>query len=233
MMSAPDELDVIIDIGNQGLMMSAPAVMEPIVNLTVSYCGDLAKGEAALKPLRSFRKPAADRIRAKTYLQAQAFADIRPLVEFGSTGGYMVLETGFIERLGEKVIDVIEAFSVEAPPCFWIAAEHYLHGAICRPAPDLTAFALRHPGYTSRIFSAWRDPNQADVSIKWVKDLAAALEPFGNSKLYLNYLTKGLGDRGVRTAYGRNYERLAVLKSKYDPTNFLRSNRNIRPQVSI
>jgi hypothetical protein len=31
MISAPDELDVIIDIGNQGVMMSAPAVMEPIV----------------------------------------------------------------------------------------------------------------------------------------------------------------------------------------------------------
>ena len=232
MINAPDELDVIIDIGNQGLMMSAPAVMEPIVNLTVSYCGDLARGEAALKPLRSFRKPAVDRIRARTYLQAQAFADIRPLVEFASTGGCMALETGFIERLGEKIIDIIEAFSADAPPCFWIAAEHYLHGAICRPAPNHTAFALRQPGYTSRIFSAWRDSNQGDVSIKWVKDLSAALEPFGNDKLYLNYLTEGLGEQGVRTAYATNYERLAMLKSKYDPTNFFHSNRNIHPRAT-
>jgi hypothetical protein len=95
-----------------------------------------------------------------------------------------------------------------------------LHGAICRPAPNHTAFALRQPGYTSRIFWAWRDSNQADVSIKWVKDLSAALEPFGNDKLYLNYLTEGLGERGVKTAYATNYERLAMLKSKYDPTSF-------------
>jgi hypothetical protein len=54
-----------------------------------------------------------------------------------------------------------------------------------------------------------------------VKDLGAALEPFGNDKLYLNYLTTGLGDRGVRTAYGANYERLAMLKSKYDPPTSL------------
>jgi hypothetical protein len=39
--------------------------------------------------------------------------------------------------------DYIEAFSAEAPPCFWIAAEHYLHGAICRPVPNHIAFALR------------------------------------------------------------------------------------------
>ena len=108
--------------------------------------------------------------------------------------------------------------------------EHYLHGAICRPAPNHTAFALRQPGYTSRIFSAWRDPDQADVSIKWVKDLSAALEPFGNDKLYLNYLTEGRGDPGVRAAYGINYERLAKLKSKYDPSNFFHSNRNIQPR---
>jgi len=56
---------------------------------------------------------------------------------------------------------------------------------------------------------------------------------FDNDKLYLNYLTKGLGDRGVRTAYGANYERLAMLKSKYDLTSFFSSNRNIRPQGSM
>jgi FAD/FMN-containing dehydrogenase len=33
----------------------------------------------------------------------------------------------------------------------------------------------------------------------------------------------------VRAAYGTNYERLAALKHKYDPTNFFRLNQNIKP----
>lgn len=33
----------------------------------------------------------------------------------------------------------------------------------------------------------------------------------------------------AREAYGPNYDRLAALKNKYDPTNFFRMNHNIRP----
>jgi FAD/FMN-containing dehydrogenase len=43
-----------------------------------------------------------------------------------------------------------------------------------------------------------------------------------------------LGEEGedrVRAAYGANYERLAALKKKYDPTNFFRLNANITPTV--
>jgi FAD/FMN-containing dehydrogenase len=51
--------------------------------------------------------------------------------------------------------------------------------------------------------------------------------------MYLNYLTSAAGDAGVRTAYGANYDRLAELKSKYDPTNFFNSNRNIQPAAGL
>jgi hypothetical protein len=36
-------------------------------------------------------------------------------------------------------------------------------------------------------------------------------------------------EEGVRAAYGREYERLAALKEKYDLTNFFCLNHNIRP----
>jgi len=37
------------------------------------------------------------------------------------------------------------------------------------------------------------------------------------------------GESRVKAAYGENYDRLATLKKKFDPTNLFRVNQNIRP----
>jgi hypothetical protein len=229
MMSIPDELDIAIDIGNCGMMTWAPGVTMPVIALGVSFCGDIEKGEAALKPLRRFRKPLADKIRVMTYYESQGLADLRPLTDFVSSGGAVAIEGGFIERIGDEAIDALVASIADAPKLYWISAEHYMHGAICRPTSDHTAFALRRPGYCSRVFSAWREPAQTEIASAWVKRVSAALELFSGGAMYLNYLTQSAGEKGVRAAYGPNLQRLASLKSKYDPANFFNSNRNIQP----
>jgi len=37
------------------------------------------------------------------------------------------------------------------------------------------------------------------------------------------------GQERVRASFGENYDRLAAMKRRYDPTDFLRVNQNIRP----
>jgi len=229
MMGVPDELDLVIDIGHPDLMALAPRVNQPIVNLAVSYCGDLQKGEEAIKPLRFFRANFADNIQPMSYFEMQTLADFQPLIDFVPSGGSIALECGFVERLTPGVIETIGAFMAEAPPCVWISMDHYLHGAVCVPASRHSAFVLRRPGYSSRILSAWREPRQAAVSAEWVHRFNSALQPFAGGAMYLNYLTSEAGEAGLRTAYGSNYDRLTELKRKYDPTNFFNSNRNIQP----
>jgi hypothetical protein len=232
MKEVPDEFDIVIDIGNNGIMGFAPGIMEPILNLTISYCGDVQNGEAALKPLRSFRRPLSDRIRPMPYVETQALDDLRPFSEYGAAGASMALEGGFVEGLGGRAIEAIISSLGETPSCFWITAEHYLHGAACRPAVHEKAFPLRRPGYTTRIFAGWTEPREMDASVAWVKRLNAALEPFSGGALYVNYLTGTEGPAGVRAAYGENYDRLVALKNKYDPANFFSSNRNISPDLT-
>jgi hypothetical protein len=45
-----------------------------------------------------------------------------------------------------------------------------------------------------------------------------------------NMMGDGAGDR-VRNNFNTNYDRLVELKNKYDPTNLLRLNANIKPTV--
>jgi hypothetical protein len=226
---APDELDIVIDIGNGGLTTFAPYLSEPILNLAVSYCGDLLEGEKALKPLRSFRQPLADKIRVMSYLEMQSLCDVHPLVDFSVSGGSTVLEGGFVERLGNGAIDAIRKYLSDPPAFFWLNIEHYLHGAVCDLPSAQTAFCLRRPGYNTRVFAGWREPSQADTCTSWVNRFAGELQRFSNNTMYVNYLTENQGEAGVRTAYGSNFERLLAIKTRFDPINLFSSNRNIRP----
>ena len=47
--------------------------------------------------------------------------------------------------------------------------------------------------------------------------------------MYANHLDADDGPSRMRAAYGGNYERLALIKKKYDPTNFFRVNHNVVP----
>ena len=54
------------------------------------------------------------------------------------------------------------------------------------------------------------------------------MKPSSAGTVYVNALSVGDESR-IREAYGPNYERLAAIKAKYDPTNLFRVNHNIRP----
>jgi len=57
------------------------------------------------------------------------------------------------------------------------------------------------------------------------------MEPHAGNGMYVNFAGFGEeGDELSRTAYGDNYERLAKIKTRYDPDNFFNLNQNIRPK---
>ena len=56
------------------------------------------------------------------------------------------------------------------------------------------------------------------------------MRPYSNGRLYLNFLSANDDFNVMRDGVGREtYEKLAKVKTKYDPTNFFRLNQNIAP----
>ena len=78
------------------------------------------------------------------------------------------------------------------------------------------------------IWSNWESDSDSEKNIQWTRECWSAMKPFLISSAYGNYVSDE-GEAIAREAYGPNYDRLVVLKNKYDPTNFFRMNHNIQP----
>lgn len=103
-----------------------------------------------------------------------------------------------------------------------------LGGAVSRVAPDATAYGSREANFVMNVHCRWETPQEDKTCIAWARDFFKAAAPFASGSVYVNFLTAEETDR-VAAAYGRNFGRLAQIKSKYDPANLFHVNQNIKP----
>jgi hypothetical protein len=134
----------------------------------------------------------------------------------------------FLSRITEAAADaLIDRFpSVPSPRSFFVFQQ--VGGAIARVPATATAYANRDAAYDSFPVSIWSDPAADEANIAWAREMYAVLRPFGMDAVYVN----NLGDEGnelVKAAYGENYDRLVMLKRKYDRDNLFRLNQNVHP----
>jgi len=102
-----------------------------------------------------------------------------------------------------------------------------MHGAVTRIPVGDSAFPLRESGHVVQLRGDWDTPAEEAGARQWTKALRAVLDPFSRG-MYVNHLSEP-SENYVRAAYGPNYGRLVEIKKKYDPTNVLNLNPNIKP----
>jgi FAD/FMN-containing dehydrogenase len=69
-----------------------------------------------------------------------------------------------------------------------------------------------------------------DANIAWAREAWSDMRRFSTGRTYINFLTEEEGDDRIHDAYGKNYDRLVKIKTKYDPDNVFRMNKNITPE---
>jgi FAD/FMN-containing dehydrogenase len=104
----------------------------------------------------------------------------------------------------------------------------YYGGAAGRVNAKATAFAHRQALYDFGILTRWSNPEESSSQIEWTRRFADAMRPYSSGAYLLSFLDQE-PEETIRAAFGSNYERLAAVKKKYDPTNFFRVNQNIKP----
>jgi hypothetical protein len=212
----PDELGMTIGLvpGQDGKL---------ILSLAVCYCGDIQKGEKLLEPLRKFRPILQDGIQPMSYVAYQTLASLPPGLKLSC-----FVRSSFLNTLSDGAIDVITAYAESAPPLIGACVIECLHGAASRVPADATAFPHRFKGLNFSFHADWITPAGRARAEEWGSSFWNSMQPYLRPAVYSNYLDDEDSSR-VRAAYGSNYQRLANLKSKYDPANLFQLNQNILP----
>jgi hypothetical protein len=73
-------------------------------------------------------------------------------------------------------------------------------------------------------------PKNGESCGDWARKYWDDLHTYSAGGAYVNFMMEE-GEERVKASYRDNYERLAAVKSKYDPTNFSRVNQNIKPAI--
>jgi hypothetical protein len=206
----PDELDTSCGI--------AELAEGPVFSIALSFCGKRREGERIIADFRAALDPQKD-----TVAWAPYSADMEvPAAPSAGTGL-------FLDDLTDDVIDAF-ADAIPGAPRATTASFSHFHGAVSRVRPDAMAFPLRRPGFDFFVSVAWTSEPERAAAGAWMKALARSLRPFG-AGVYVNNLNDEEQSR-VAEAYGPNYERLAAIKRRYDPSNLFHVNHNVQPEAA-
>jgi FAD/FMN-containing dehydrogenase len=213
---APEALNVIA-----GLLTGPDG--SKLLAFIVCHAGPLDQAERDVEPLRAFGSPLADLLAPMPYTAVQQLFD--PGFPAGRRNYW---KSNFVDGISDGAIDTLIDYFERAPSPWTAVAFEHLGGAIPRAVGGETAFSQRNAPFNLLITTAWADPAEDELNMRWAREHWQAMQPYARSAAFVNYLAAEEQDR-VKDAYGANYARLAALKAQYDPGNLFRVNQNIVP----
>jgi FAD binding domain-containing protein/berberine-like enzyme len=193
-----------------------------------SFNGSAADGERAIAPLLGAVPPPIF-----NWMGAMPFTAMQSLFDgFFPKGLQWYWKGDFVKSLPDEAIDVHIAQAAAAPSELSLTHLYPIDGAVRRVAKDATAWSARDATWSMVIAGIDSDPKKADALKKWGRAYWNAIHPFNLGGAYVNFMMDDEVEGRLQATYGENFERLVLVKAKYDPRNLFRVNQNIQPVLA-
>jgi FAD/FMN-containing dehydrogenase len=223
--AAPDELScwTVMRQAPPLPFLSADWHGKEVLVLALCYCGNVENGEQATARLRSIGNPIASHLGPNPFAGWQQAFD--PLLTPGARNYW---KSHDVAELSDAAIEILvpAIANLPGPECEVFTAD--VSGAAARIGADATAFPQRRPHFVMNVHARWRDAGMDQTCIGWARKLFEAMSPHATGTAYVNFMPGDESER-VEAAYGANFERLAQIKRRYDPSNLFRMNQNVKP----
>jgi len=226
MADAPDEVGAAAALITAPPQPFVPAWLrgKPAIGIFVCYAGEVKDGARVLAPLRDYGPPAVDLVERMPYTALQQLVDAGNMPGLRNHwGGDMLVE------LSDEAIDAFCSAHANVPSPFTQILIVPGGGQIARIDDGATAIGQRQAAWNTHLLTMWDDADDDARNLAWLRELQSACAPYTTGRAWLNFVGEE-GEHRVRRALGdETYERLQVVKERYDPTNLFRLNQNIRP----
>jgi FAD/FMN-containing dehydrogenase len=197
---------------------------KPIVALLACYTGRPEEGEKVVAPIKSFGSPIGDVLVRRPYTQIQSLLDTTQ-----PKGRRYYWKSEYLPRIDpalcEKVIE--HAARIRSPHSAVLLFQ--IEGALNRLGEDHSPAGNRDARYVLNVAGSWEQADDDRANIGWAREAWSDMKPFSTGGTYINFLTEDEGQERNEAALGRALQRLAEVKTRWDPKNVFRTNRNIKP----
>jgi len=198
---------------------------KPIVALVVCHSGPLDEAEKQLTAIKGFGSPVGDIVQRRTYISQQSILDATQPKGRRNYWKSEYLPGVEPEALAKAVEHAGRMVSPYSGVIFFP-----IDGALARLPEDHSATGNRGAASVLNIAASWDKAEDDGANIEWARAAWQAMRGFSTGGTYINFQTEDEGIERIRAAYGKNYDRLVEVKTKWDPGNLFHINKNIRPQ---
>lgn len=224
--NAPDELACWMVIRSAPPLPFIPAELHgrEVQLFAFMWAGQPEGGTPALDALRhSLGAPAGEHVVPHPYVAWQKAFD--PLLTPGARNYW---KSHYFGQLSDEAIETVCEYGARLPTAMTEIFIGQLGGHANRLPADATAYPHRDAEYAMNVHARWDNPEADARAVGWAREFHAAMAPFATGGVYVNFVPEG--DHVPDAAFGPNYDRLAELKSRWDPQNLFRMNQNVAPR---
>lgn len=200
---------------------------QPIVALFVCDTGPIDEAERRVAAIKAFGSPVGDIVQRRSYASQQSLLDATQ-----PKGRRYYWKSEYLPGLDPELL----AGAVEHAGR--MASSHSaiflfpIGGTLDRLPEDHSPAGNRDAVAVLNIAAAWESPADDAANVEWARATWRDLRRFSTGGTYVNFLTEEEGAERIHASYGSNYERLVEIKTKWDPENLFRMNKNIAPEGS-
>jgi len=198
-----------------------------IVALFVIHTGSVEEGKKIIAPIKAFGSPIGDIAQPRPYVQHQSILDpTQP------QGRRYYWKSDYLSGFAPGMLEKFIAHANRIPSPHSAILLFPIDGVLNELPSDHSAVGNRDASVVLNVTSSWEDAADDGVNIEWTRAAWEDMREFSTGGTYINFQTEDEGDDRIRAAYGKNYDRLVQVKTKWDPENLFSMNKNIAPNGS-